>query len=162
MFSCQFNIHFRFRGFCGLKPAASLGLAVFLPALTLFAAGPVVWENAVVINTTSNFVDGGRDARGINPGRFGSQYGRLAKLADGSWLAVFTIYDNKGYKYGDAHGLTWQGTALQVARSTDNCRTWTLISTLRDNNRDLDNGELIQLPDGQLRLAPRPLSPKKR
>ena len=30
-----------------------------------------------------------------------------------------------------------------------------VISTLRDNNRDLDNGMIIQLPNGELRMAAR-------
>jgi hypothetical protein len=119
----------------------------------LLAAGPVTWKKAVLVNTVSNFVDGGRDVRGNRPGKFGSQYGRMTKLANGNWLIVYTIYDNNGYKYGDAHGLSWQGTALQVARSTDSCRTWKIISTLRADNRDLDNGEIIQLPNGRLLMA---------
>jgi hypothetical protein len=132
-----------------------LYLVVFLVAQPLLAAGLVTWEKAILVNSVTNFVDSGRDARGISPGNFGSQYGRMTKLADGSWLIVYTIYDNSGYIYGNAHDLSWQGTALQVARSTDNCRTWAVISTLRGNNRDLDNGEIIQLPDGQLRMAAR-------
>jgi hypothetical protein len=140
-----FNVSFR----------CFLSLAFFFTTLPLFAVGPVAWDKTVLVNSISNFVDNGRDARSIYPGRFGSQYGRMTKLADGSWLIIYTIYDNGGYKYGDAHDLNWQGTALQIARSTDNCRTWKVISTLRGNNRDLDNGEIIQLPDGQLRMAAR-------
>ena len=121
----------------------------------MFAAGPVAWEKTGLINAVSNFVDGGKDARGISPGRFGSQYGRMIKLTNGTWLIVYTIYDNDGYQYGDAHGLSWEGTALQVARSTDNCRTWTVISTLRGDNRDLDNGQIIQLPNGRVLMAGR-------
>jgi hypothetical protein len=128
----------------------------FFPCLIpAFAADPVAWGKAVVINDTSNFPDQGKDARGINPGKFGSQYGRMTKLAGGNWLIVYTIYDNNGYQFADSHELTGQGTALQVARSADNCRTWRVISTLRANNRDLDNGEILQLPNGQLRMAAR-------
>ena len=132
-----------------------LGLALFLLAQPLPAAAPVIWEQAVLVNSITNFTDGGRDARGISPGKFGSQYGRMTKLADGNWLIVYTIYDNRGYLYGDAHDFSLQGTALQVARSADNCRAWKVLSTLRGNNRDLDNGEIIQLADGQLRMAAR-------
>lgn len=139
--------------FFSLKIARLLGLAFFLLGLPSFAAGPVTWGEQALVNTVSTFADGGRDARGILPGHFGSQYGRMTKLADGSWLMVYTIYDNAGYKNGDAHDLSWQGTALQVARSTDRCRTWNVIATLRGDNRDLDNGEIIQLPNGQLRMA---------
>jgi hypothetical protein len=42
-----------------------------------------------------------------------------------------------------------------VAKSSDNCRTWTVISTLRANNRDLDNGQIIQLSNGHLLMAGR-------
>jgi len=107
----------------------------------------------VLVDAFPHFEDHGGDARHIQPGRFGSQYGRMAKLADGSLLIVYTIYDNSGYQYSDAHHLSWQGTALQVAKSSDNCRTWTVISTLRANNRDLDNGQNIQLSNGHLLMA---------
>lgn len=133
----------------------SLSLGFFLTTQAVFAIGPVTWEKTVLVNRVPAFADKGRDVRGIHPGHFGSQYGRMTKLADGSWLIVYTIYDNNGYNYGDTHNLSWQGTALQVARSMDNCRTWKVISTLRGNNRDLDNGEIIQLPDGRLRMAAR-------
>jgi hypothetical protein len=136
-----------------LKPMRLLGLACLLVPLPWLTAGPVAWEKSVLVNTVSNFADGGKDARGIEPGHFGSQYGRMTRLADGSWLIVYTIYDNNGYVYGDAHGLEWQGNALQVARSTDGCRSWSVIATLRGDNRDLDNGEIIQLPNGELRMA---------
>jgi len=109
----------------------------------------------VLVNAAPHFEDHGRDARHIQPGRFGSQYGRMAKLADKSWFIVYTIYDNSGYKYGDVHHLSWQGTALRVAKSSDNCRTWSVISTLRADNRDLDNGQIIQLSNGRLLMAGR-------
>ncbi|HEX7653249.1 MAG TPA: sialidase family protein, partial [Verrucomicrobiae bacterium] len=35
----------------------------------------------------------------------------------------------------------------------DHGHSWRPIATLRDNNRDLDNGELLTLPNGSLRLA---------
>ena len=144
---------FSFGKTCFLKPIGLLGLPLLLADPQLLAAGPVSWEKTVVVNTVSNFADSGKDARGIGPGHFGSQYGRMTKLADGSWLIVYTIYDNNGYKYGDAHSLSWQGTALQVARSTNFCRSWNVIATLRGDNRDLDNGEIMQLPNGELRMA---------
>lgn len=132
------------------------GLSFLLLADTpAFCADSVQWGPSVVINSVSNFVDGGRDARQIRPGKFGSQYGRMTQLKDATWLIVYTIYDNNGYLFADAHDLHGQGTALQIARSTDNCRSWKTICTLRDDNRDLDNGEIIQLPNGTLRLAAR-------
>lgn len=129
------------------------GLILLWGGAGSFAGEVITWKDSALINATPNFADGGRDARNIHPGRFGSQYGRLTHLADGSWLAVYTIYDNNGYTYGATHGLTNQGTALQVARSTDRCRTWQVIATCREDNRDLDNGEIIQLPNGPLRMA---------
>jgi hypothetical protein len=128
---------------------------LLVPDFNGHAAGPVQWGQSVLVNSTPNFEDKGLDSRHIRPGRFGSQYGRMTKLENGNWLIVYTLYDNNGYKFAEAHGLDWQGTALQVAVSSDNCRTWKILSTLRDNNRDLDNGEIIQLPNGKLRLAAR-------
>jgi hypothetical protein len=155
MISSFFNALLIFHPACCSTLTRLIGAATLFAVLPPCAAGPIAWEKTALINSVSNFVDGGRDARGINPGSFGSQYGRMTQLADGSWLIVYTIYDNRGYKYGDTHGLSWQGTALQLARSTDNCRTWTVLSTLRGDNRDLDNGQIIQLPNGQLRMAGR-------
>ncbi|HWD90853.1 MAG TPA: sialidase family protein [Verrucomicrobiae bacterium] len=130
-------------------------LSLLVSGFNARAAGPIQWQQSVLVNAVPTFADNGPDSRHIHPGRFGSQYGRLTKLENGNWLAVYTIYDNDGYKYADAHHLTGQGTALQIAGSGDNCRTWKILATLRDNNRDLDNGEIIQLPNGKLRLAAR-------
>lgn len=111
------------------------------------------WGAAALIHEGLFFKDSGEDARGIHPGKFGAQYGRMTRLADGSWLVVYTIYDNDGYRNGDLAGLAWHGTALQVARSMDRCRTWKVVSTIRGDNRDLDNGEIIQLPNHELLIA---------
>jgi hypothetical protein len=146
---------FAFRWGCGSKIASFFCIGIFFGPLTVFAIEPVTWNSTVVLNAIPNFEDNGTDARHIRPGKFGSQYGRMTKLADGSWLVVYTIYDNSGYKYGDAHHVSWQGTTLQIAKSTDNCRTWKVLSTLRGNNRDLDNGQIIQLPNGHLLMAGR-------
>jgi hypothetical protein len=72
----------------------------------------------------------------------------MTQLASGDWIIVYTIYDNNGYTH-DANG----GTKLQVARSTDNARSWTVLSTISDPGRDLDNGQIIQLANGDLLLA---------
>ena len=111
---------------------------------------PSFWTTTVAVSDPANFTDAGTDARGIHPGLFGAEYGRMLKLVDGSWLSVYTIYDNNGY-LADPQG----GTRLQVARSTDNCRTWTILTTISDFGRDLDNGQMIQLANGQILLASR-------
>jgi hypothetical protein len=80
---------------------------IFSWTLPLFAIEPVIWNNTVLVDAVPHFEDHGRDTRHIRPGRFGSQYGRMDKLADGSWLIVYTIYDNSGYEYSDAHHLLW-------------------------------------------------------
>lgn len=123
----------------------------FLLANAFVSSAGASWSNAYLINDLDTFVDAGPDARGLRPGTFGCEYPRLTKLSDGSWLCVLTIYDNNGY----IHTSSWGGTRLQVFKSTDNCRSWTLISTIADNNRDLDNGQIIQLPNGELRMAAR-------
>lgn len=127
-------------------------LALVWGALPVFAAnGPIVWEpNPAMVTNINTFTDAGKDARGISPGTFGSEYPRMLKLANGDWLAVAAIYDNNGYTK-----VTWGGTRLQVFKSTDNCRTWTLSATLWEDGRDLDNGQMIQLPNGDLLLAMR-------
>ncbi len=125
--------------------------AVFALCSSVYAANTITWGSTYTINNVNTFTDAGADARGIRPGTFGSEYARLTKLANGTWLCVLTIYDNNGY----THMSSWGGTRLQVFKSTDNCRTWTLISTIADDNRDLDNGQIVQLANGELRMAAR-------
>ncbi|MEJ7585356.1 MAG: sialidase family protein [Acidimicrobiales bacterium] len=69
----------------------------------------------------------------------------MTKLADGSWLAVHTIFPP------DAP------SQLEIARSTDRARTWTVLSTVVDPGRKVDNGFLIQLPNGEVLLTGRSL-----
>ncbi|MFD2878999.1 sialidase family protein [Paenibacillus rhizoplanae] len=111
---------------------------------------PVVWGTSSTITDINTFTDAGPDARGIRPGTFGAEYARMIKLANGDWLAVTAIYDNNGYTK-----VSWGGTRLQVFRSTDNCRTWSLMSTLWEDGRDLDNGQFVQLTNGDILLAMR-------
>jgi hypothetical protein len=119
-----------------------------LPALA--ATGPIVWDSSVTVTNINTFTDAGTDARGLTPGNFGAEYPRMLKMANGDWLAVVAIYDNNGYTK-----VAWGGTRLQVFKSTDNCRTWTLSATLWENGRDLDNGQMIQLANGDLLMAMR-------
>ncbi|GIP30155.1 hypothetical protein J23TS9_52850 [Paenibacillus sp. J23TS9] len=131
--------------------AGFLCLIMMIAAVPAFAAnGPIVWGTTSTITDINTFTDAGADARGIRPGTFGAEYARMVKLANGDWLAVAAIYDNNGYTK-----VSWGGTRLQVFRSTDNCRTWSLSATLWEDGRDLDNGQLLQLPNGDILLAMR-------
>lgn len=108
----------------------------------------VKWEEPVLIHEQPPFEDLGVDARYGHPGKFGSQYARMAFLPDGSWLAVYTVYDNNGYTF-DANG----GTSLEFSVSRDRGQTWTKLSELRHPSRDLDNGQLIVLDNGDILLS---------
>lgn len=117
------------------------------------ATDSIHWKKPILVNDQPVFKDPGGvpEAGGTKPrhhGNYGSQYARLLQLKDGSWLAGYTISRNNGYKNDPKGGLE-----LQVARSTDNCRTWSPISTITDPGHDLDNAQLEQLPDGSLLLA---------
>lgn len=101
-----------------------------------------------LVHDEPTFEDAGMDARGIYPGRFGAEYGRLLQLDKKRWLAVYTIYDNDGYTH-DENG----GTKLQLSESRDNGKTWKAISTIADPGRDLDNGQMIRLKNGDILLA---------
>lgn len=81
---------------------------------------------------------------------YGAQYPRLLRLANGKWLAGYTVLRNKGYKR-DAKG----GLELEISESSDNGKSWTKISTITDPGRDLDNAQLVQLPNGDVLLAGR-------
>jgi hypothetical protein len=126
----------------------SCGTVYFTPAPD--TPPPITWGASVVISDPVTFADGGPDARDISPGTFGAWYPRMLKLSDGSWLATYGVYDNYGYLL-DAAG----GVRQQVARSTDNCRTWTVIATIADPGRDLENGQMIELANGDVLMATR-------
>ena len=70
-------------------------------------------------------------------------WGRMIRLADGRWLSVGTLYPSQS-----TH-------TLQLQISTDNARTWTKLSGVEDPGRRMDNGELIQLPNGTVLLSGR-------
>ncbi|MDI4645054.1 sialidase family protein [Cohnella hashimotonis] len=69
------------------------------------------------------------------------EYGRMLKLSNGNWLSVYSVY------------LT--NVQLEIARSTDNGRTWTPIGSISDPGRDVDNGMLAQLPNGDVLVGSR-------
>lgn len=81
----------------------------------------------------------------VNEAPSGATYGRMVKLADGTWLAVTTIFPP-----GPA-------SQLEFVSSTDDCRTWKLVSKLVEQNRKLDNGQLVQLADGSILVGMRSL-----
>lgn len=71
-------------------------------------------------------------------------WGRMMQLTNGDWLAVSTR-------------ITRTNSTLQLRVSTDSARTWTPEGEVADGRRFLDNGELIQLPDGAVLLTGRSL-----
>ncbi|KXN84070.1 hypothetical protein AN958_00485 [Leucoagaricus sp. SymC.cos] len=79
-------------------------------------------------------VDG--NAIQVNPGR-GGTYPRLTTLQDGSILAVVTAFS------GDTHILT-------ITRSTDGGNSFQFWGTVTQATNDLDNGHLVQLPNGDI------------
>jgi hypothetical protein len=126
---------------------------VFAHSLTIAqsaSSNAIEWGQTVLINNVPVYTDAGKDARGIHPGIFGSQYGRMLKLSNGEWLAVYAIYRNNGYTL-DPRG----GNELQLSRSSDNGRTWSKVAVITDPGRDLDNGQMIQLNEGTILLAAR-------
>ncbi|MFB9279293.1 exo-alpha-sialidase [Cohnella cellulosilytica] len=108
----------------------------------------VSWEPPVLIHDIPAFEDLGVDARYSHPGKYGSQYGRMVFLKNGTWLTVYTIYDNNGYTY-EASG----GNKLEFAISRDEGQTWERLSQLGHPSRDMDNGQLIELDNGDLLLS---------
>ena len=107
-----------------------------------------VWDTPVLVREVPHFNDSGKDSRLGYPGLFGCEYDRMVILKDGLWLAVYTIYDNDGYKY-DADG----GTALEFSLSRDEGKTWEIISRLDHPSRDLDNGQMIVMENSDILLA---------
>jgi hypothetical protein len=126
---------------------ALLSAAIALPAA---ATNTVTWEGSAMVTDIRQFTDAGVDSQGVRPGTFGSAYPRMLKLSNGTWLAVATIYDNNGYKYSSSGGMR-----LQVFRSTNNARSWSLAATIADPGRDLDNAQMVQMPNGDVLLAAR-------
>lgn len=108
----------------------------------------ISWREPVLINNELLCEDAGPDARQIHPGRFGSQYPRMVILEDGSWVVVYTVYRNTGY-LSDPDG----GNTLIIAVSHDRGVHWAEAAGLKDPGRDLDNGQLLLLPNGDLLLA---------
>lgn len=71
-------------------------------------------------------------------------WGRMIRLGNGDWMAVSTRFAR--------HQST-----LQLLQSKDAARTWTVAGEVSEPGRLLDNGDLIRLGDGTLRLTGRSL-----
>ena len=69
-------------------------------------------------------------------------WGRMTPLKDGRWLCVNALYPHPN-------------SILQIEISGDGARTWTPLATVAEPGRNLDNGEVIQLPSGDLLLTGR-------
>jgi hypothetical protein len=112
----------------------------------------VVWDHTTIADDPPIYKDNGLDARHLHPGTFGDDYPRALRLADGSWLLVFTTFARGDGGYLLNHT---GGTILVISRSNDNGRNWSRVSVISDPGRDMDNGEMIQLTDGAILLAAR-------
>ena len=75
----------------------------------------------------------------------GGGWGRMIHLADGSWLCVTT------------HFPRGTNSLLRLHRSTDACHSWTRQGELAEAGRIVDNGELVQLKNGEVLLTGRSL-----
>jgi len=74
----------------------------------------------------------------------GGGWGRMIHLADRQWLAVNTHFAR-------------QESSLQIRQADNLTNSWPLVVTVREPGRRLDNGELIQLPAGDILLTGRSL-----
>ena len=83
----------------------------------------------------------------MHPGRFGSQYPRVL-IDESKWMVVYTVYRNMGY-LEDKSG----GNELAVAISNDQGVSWKEIAVISDPGRDLDNGQMLLLDNGDILLA---------
>ena len=113
----------------------------------------IEWRDTAVVNDDP-FVPVKKPGDTIGSAKFhrtyGSEYGRLLKLANGNWLAAYTISGNTGYQHDPSGGFE-----IEVSVSSDDCRTWKKIAVITDGGRDLDNAQMIQLPDNTVILGGR-------
>lgn len=123
------------------------------PVVQPAKSSSVTWNEKIEVRDVPPFVDKGLVSEaggtsGRHHGNYGAQYGRLLNLKGNTWLAGYTISRNNGYAR-DPNG----GLELEISRSDDNGRHWTIISTISDPGRDLDNAQLIHLPDRSILLS---------
>ncbi|MCF3108555.1 family 43 glycosylhydrolase [Niabella sp. CC-SYL272] len=105
----------------------------------------VRWTDSVTVSTGYRKTTSGE----VLP-NYGAQYPRLLQLAKDHWLAAYTVLRNKGYRQDPKGGLE-----LEIAESRNRGKTWKPISWITDPGRDLDNAQMIRLPDGTVLLAGR-------
>ena len=144
-------IHVR-NGICRILVLLCAILVILLFSVVCYARenpdAYINWGEAILIHDFPQFTDAGKDYRGELPGNFGSQFPRMLICDNGDWLVAYTIYDNNGY-LADSLG----GTRLQISKSTDRGKSWSILSTIQDSGRDLDNAQMIQLKSGEILLA---------
>jgi hypothetical protein len=99
----------------------------------------IAWQEKVVIRDVPVF-EGSR-------GKYGSEYARMLQLDKKSWLISYTV-PSPQLEANKDHRLQ-----LQIARSSDRGRSWTQVSGITDAGRDLDNAQMIRLPDKSILLA---------
>lgn len=58
-------------------------LTLSLSSQTFAEGGPATVQSEVTVSDPPVFEDAGKDARGIRPGTFGAEYGRMLKLSGG-------------------------------------------------------------------------------
>ena len=104
--------------------AASAAFA-FISSAHAGPAGPLAWTTTATVKASN------------------AGWGRMTKLNNGEWLAVYTRFPSGA------------PTHLEIGRSTDNARTWSVVTTVSEAGRNLDNGELLQLPNGTVLLTMR-------
>lgn len=105
--------------------AALAFLSVMTSSAWASPAGPLTWTTTATVKASN------------------AGWGRMTKLSNGDWLSVYTLFPSG------------QPTILEIARSTDNARTWSVVTTVSESGRNVDNGNLLQLPNGTVLLTMR-------
>ena len=108
----------------------------------------IKWNSPQLIFDLPQFNDKALDARQIHPGALGAEYARMVILPDGKWLVVYTAFENHGYR-NQPDG----GSILQFSISCDEGETWKVVSSLAHPSRDLDNGQMLLLNNGEILLC---------
>jgi hypothetical protein len=124
-------------------------LIALLAANFVHAQSDIIhWKDKVVVHDAPPVALRDTSRTAMFRSSYGSEYGRMLKLANGKWLAGYTISRNTGYQK-DPRG----GFELEIAESSDDGKTWRKIAVLSDPGRDLDNVQMLQLHDGAIVLA---------
>lgn len=78
-----------------------------------------------------------------------ASWARMTHLKNGDWLAAYAVF-NKSSE-----------SRIRVKKSTDNMRSWSLLTEFGEAGRKLDNANLLLLSSGEILLAVRSLVDKK-